>query len=273
MATLLIGYDVETLDEKSGEETRKFLKVASQLHRDLGVPATFFICGKTLEDNLGHFQAIKERYSDILDFQQHTYSHVLLKTVCQERDSKVEVFKGGTLEQIKEEVARTNELLGKYLEVNCIGLTGPYGYYRGLSDRPDILEILYSLGIRFTRTYARNANDWQPVKFEIQPFWYEPQGFPDILEFPIQGWQDCILRNRIGWSNTSGYLKEIKKGLDYISKKGLVWGYVQHDWSSIREDPEMRTTRNFMEYALKKDVKFYFYQAYYEKCKARKFQK
>lgn len=263
MATLLIGYDVENQDPK-GEVTRRFLKVAPELHRGLDVPCTFFICGRTLENNLEGFKQVKLKYGDLIDLQQHTYSHVLLKTVFQENESGETLFRGGTLEQIREEVGRTIELLREHLDINCIGLRGPYGYYRGLSDRPDILEILHDLGIRFTSTYARDEHDWQPVPFEVQPFWYETQGFGDILEIPVQGWQDCIIRREIGWDNCDGYLDHLKRDLEYVAEHDLVWGYAQHDWSSIKEDPEMSITRGMIEHALSLGIELKSYLEFYE---------
>ena len=263
MATLLIGYDVETQDINS-EATKQFLKVAPQLHRELNAPCTFFICGRTLENNVEEFKKVKAEYGDLIDFQQHTYSHVLLKTVFQENEHGKTLFRGGTLEQIREQVKRPIELLKENLAVDCIGLTGPYGYYRGLLDRPDILEIIHEFGIRFIRSYARNEYDWQPLSFEIQPFWYEVQGFPDILECPVQGWQDCIMRGEIGWDNRDGYLNHIKQDLDYIAENDLVWGYAQHDWSSIRDDADMSITRGIIEHAHKIGVELKSYLQFYK---------
>ena len=58
------------------------------------------------------------------------------------------MVEGGSLAQIAEEVTRTQWLFRELLDVECIGLTGPCGYYRGLQDRPDILRVLYAAGIR-----------------------------------------------------------------------------------------------------------------------------
>ncbi len=269
MATLLIGYDVENQDPNN-DVTKTFLKTASRLHRELNTPCTLFICGRTLENNIDDFKKIKSEYGDLFDLQQHTYSHVLLKTVFQENENGKTMFKGGTLEQIREEVKKPIELMKHLLDLDCIGLTGPYGYYRGLSDRPDILEILHELGIRFTRTFARNQFDWQPLSFEVQPFWYDVQGFGDILEVPVQGWQDCILRGEIGWENIEGYLNEVKKNLDYIAKNNLVWGYVQHDWSSIRGDADMSIIRAMIEYAQKLGIELKSYFQFYSEMKQGK---
>jgi len=263
MAILLIGYDVEVCDPAS-EVTKTFMRIAPPLHSELGASCSFFICGKTLENNVRELQQVKEKWGQFIDFEQHTYSHLLLKTVVIDNGKNLKVIKGGTLEEIRWEVERTSELLQRYLGVACLGLTGPWGYYRGLMDRPDVLEILYLLGIRFTRTYARNERDYQPVSFEVQPFWYELQGFPEILECPVQWWQDCIWRNLYGWRNKKEYLKQLKGNIDYIVEHNLVWGYVQHDWSSIKEDPEMTIIRELVEYALDRNVRIMSYYDYYQ---------
>lgn len=265
-ATFLLGYDVESqgLGRIGVEETKKFLKVAAPLHQELHAPCTLFICGKTLENNIEEFQRVKEGFGDIFDFQQHTYSHVLLKTVVQENEKGIAIFRGGTLDEIRKEVEKTNELLKKYLDVNCVGLTGPYGYYRGLSDRLDILKILHDSGIRFVRTYGRNEYDWFPVPFQIQPFWYDKQGFSEVLEFPMQGWADCVWRDYYGWDRKEEYLQLVKEGIDYIAAHNLTWCYVQHDWSSIKGDPSMEITRKIIEYAEKRGVSLMSYNDYYK---------
>lgn len=264
MAKLLIGYDVECRWDK--EITRHFMGKMLQVHGQLGAPCTLFVTGAVLERDAAAFQAASE--VDWLDIQQHTYSHVLLKTVFMDNGEEVKVWPGASLDEIQEEVVKTNALFQQILGRPCIGITGPYAYYRGLGDRPDILQILREEGIRFTRTWGRNEKDWQPVPFDIQPFWYQAQGFPEMLEFPINGWQDCIWRERNGWDNREGYLEHLKSGIDTIAETDLIWSYVQHDWSSVREDPEMEITRRFLEYALEHDVEVATYTQVYEEMKS-----
>jgi len=294
MATMLIGYDVEVQDPLLGI-TRKFLKQMKKVHSDLDVPCTLFICGKTLEDNVEDFQSLLDDRR-LFDIQQHTYSHKLLKTlVYRYEDGKIEIYKGGTLDEIREEVARTNELLRKHLGVRCIGITGPTGCYMGLIDRPDILSILHDLGIRFVRSYHMNIRDylhWEPLPFDVQPFWYEPQGFPDMLEFPFQGFIDCSWLDSHGYDKREEYLNYVKVCIDYIIEKNLSWSYAQHDWSSItdgnrrrdsdgdtlqalsgianRQDPGMKITRKIIEYALRKGVRIPAYNEYYQESLSNK---
>ena len=243
--TFLIGYDVEA---GKPEVTRPFLRRVLELHESTGVPATFFLCGRTIEVNREELRPFAAH--PLFDLQQHTYNHVLLKSVCIEDPvDGLRFFKGGTLEQIRDEVRRTSALLREEYGVECRGLTGPYCYYRGLADRQDILQILWEEGIRFTRTWGRNENDWQPVELEVQPFWYAPQGFPEVLEVPIHGWQDISLRKSVGWSNYQGFLDGTFPYMDRAAEEGMVFSFCTHDHSSTREDPQMRITESILRHA------------------------
>ena len=261
---LLIGYDVESPEP---EITETFLRKVAEVHEDLEMPATLFVVGRTLAAGLEAFRAVAQH--PLFDLQQHTYYHTLLKTVCMEANGEVKLVRGGTPEQIREEVSRTNQLLRDELGVECTGLTGPWGYYRGLSDRPDILEILHEAGIRFTRTYARNEKDYQPVSFDIQPFWYNVQGFPDVLEIPVQEWQDVHLREKFGWEDVRSYVAHLKRDCQEVAQRGCVWSYGTHDWSSLKGDSEMGAVRALLTEARALGMEVLSHRTYYEQCASR----
>jgi peptidoglycan/xylan/chitin deacetylase (PgdA/CDA1 family) len=258
-SSFLLGYDVEHQDP---EITRAFLTRALQLHRQYDFPATFFVLGETLERNIDQFRQLAG--DPLFDVQQHTYTHKPLKTLVQRNSSGVTLIEGGSLERIRDEVTRTSELLAS-VGVRCTGLTAPYTYYRGLSDRPDILAILWECGIRFLRTDGRNQDDWQPVSFDVQPYMYELQGFPQLLEFGIQGWADCLLREEIGWDDHEAYLAELRANLELVVSRDLDWSYLQHDWSSLRADPELRLTEALLQLTREYGAVPETYAAYYER--------
>jgi peptidoglycan/xylan/chitin deacetylase (PgdA/CDA1 family) len=64
MGTMLIGYNVEW---------RAVPRATRSLHNRLGVPATLFVVGQTLERWVSQFQAIAD--DPLVDIQQHTYTH------------------------------------------------------------------------------------------------------------------------------------------------------------------------------------------------------
>ncbi len=265
---LLIGYDVESLDVAVIE---KAVKGIIKVHTELEAHATLFLLGKSVEAGLEYIKLLLD-YKGLFDLQQHTYSHVLLKTVLQpdyRKGEGVRLVRAGSLEAIKEDVKKASELLEQVLNVKPLGLRGPWGYYRGLSDRPDILEVLHDLDIRFTSTHARDANDWQPVPFDVQPYWYTVQGFPDVLEIPVQGWQDCIWRDYHGWEKRREFITYLCSCLDQVKERNLVWGFATHDWSSVRGDPEMEIMRELIVYAQEKGIEINTYRDYYERQKLK----
>ncbi|MGQ9525180.1 MAG: polysaccharide deacetylase family protein [Armatimonadota bacterium] len=261
MAVLLVGYDVEAYGRP--EVTRSFLREAVQLHRELDAPCTMFLVGRVVEENAPYILPLVG--DPLFDLQQHTYSHKLLKTVCMEHNKgRITIWHGASPAEVEEDVARAREVMVKLLGVDPIGLCGPYNYYRGLSDRPDLLEILHRNGIRFTRTYGRNEKDYQPTPFSAQPFWYAPQGFPDILEIPLQGYQDLYLREAYGWENTDAYIQRVLRQLEAVAERNLVWSYCQHDHSN-RGDPHMSIVRALLTRAKQLGVELMTHKEFYDR--------
>jgi peptidoglycan/xylan/chitin deacetylase (PgdA/CDA1 family) len=261
MGTLLIGYDVEWRDD--GEMTPRFLEQAQLLHDRLGTPATLFVVGQTLERWVPQLRAIAQ--DPLFDLQQHTYSHQLLKTVHIDDGKSIRVVRGVSPEETRQEVRKTTELLRTALDVECIGITGPWCYYRGLRDRPDILQVLWEEGIRFTRTDGRNEHDWHPVAIDLQPYWYDALGFPDILEIPIHSWHDCVIRGEVlGWHDLDGYVASVRPYIERAAAEDMVFSLGQHDWSSCHDDPEMRATEAILRYAQDAGLRCTTYHQYYE---------
>lgn len=97
--TLLIGYDVESNDPKVLED---FLLKASRIHEELDAPCTLFVLGRSLEMAPDIFVRVAAG-SGMFDIQQHTYSHLPLKSVVIESDNGVTMFcRGGSLDEIRE---------------------------------------------------------------------------------------------------------------------------------------------------------------------------
>jgi peptidoglycan/xylan/chitin deacetylase (PgdA/CDA1 family) len=230
--TIILGYDVETASKHSGG----FLAGAEELHDKHDVPWTIYLTGLTVEKCA---EAIRQVIGNPrLTVCQHTYSHVLLKSIYMTPGDGRPVHgscpnyfgEGGSLEKIREEVSRTQELIRDMLGVEARGLTGPWGYYRGLADRPDILQILRENGIRWIRTNARDCRDCQPTPFAEQPFFYADQGFPDILELGVQGYQDDFYWDRFDdRSHGDTYQDYLFAMLPEVCRKNWVWSLCSHD--------------------------------------------
>jgi peptidoglycan/xylan/chitin deacetylase (PgdA/CDA1 family) len=257
---LVIGYDVERIPGRvPGEKwvgrkvpedtTARFLKKALEVHKALQVPATLFMVGCNIEKHLAELEGCLA--SGLFEIAQHTHEHFPLKTVVEETGSRV-FLRGLNFDRIEEQIAKPVELLKKHLGVECKGITTPYTYYRGLADRPDILELIARHGMVYTRSYGRNSLDYFPLDWSVQPFFYDRQGFPDILEFPVQGWIDAQWRHDNGWEKQAEYLAYLKETADTFCNQGICWDHLQHDWTSLLCDESLAWTRKFLEYAREK---------------------
>ena len=68
----------------------------------------------------------------------------------------------------------------------------------------------------------------------------------------------------MGHANTDAYIRHMCKDLDYVAAKKLTWSCIQHDWSAVQTDPEMRATRAILEHARKLDFKVQTHLAFAE---------
>ncbi len=257
MATFFIGYDVESKDVYV---TRRFLSAALRVHEDLEVPCTLFVVGRTLRANADAFAALLGH--PLVDIQQHTDTHMLLKTVYQVNESGTEVFRGGSVDEVRADVAAAQRSFEQILGFRPIGLTGPYNYYRGLCDRPDLVQVVHDEGIRFLRTWGRNEHDWQPTP-PFDPFPLTALGFPDVWEYGVHGWQDCILRRDLGWEDLDGYFDAFRHDVDHLVASDGTFSYCQHDWSSIWSDPDMSLTRRILRLVRDSGVRIAGYATHY----------
>ena len=230
--TVLLGYDVET----ASDSTAGFLDGAAELHTKYDVPWSIYLVGSTVEARVDDI--LRHKDDPLLTIGQHTYSHMLLKSIYMTpRDGKEihggaqTYFKaGGPLDEVEAEITKTQKIIRDLLGIECEGLTGPWGYYRGLADREDILRVLHENGIRWIRTNARDSRDCQPVPFTEQPYFYEQQGFPDILELGIQGYQDDFYWERFDdRRHGDTYQDYLYATLEEIAANDWVWNLCSHD--------------------------------------------
>lgn len=273
MATLLIGYDVEACAIGEGlaclgahgmgeaidrTSTARALEIIRRNHEEHGVPATLFVCGRTLVHNVPALESFVD--DPLFDIQQHTYSHTLLKD---------DHWKGGTFlasppVAIEQEVRQTSEALRRLLGVECIGLRTPHGYHLGLTDHPEMLDVLNECGIRFVSSWARNAQGMNPTPLTVQPFWYAEQGHPDLLEIPFQHWLDGTWFEEFGIDRGKEFASVLKSAIDEIVRDDLVHGACFHDWAQLRyREVETGWVRALMRHAQSNGVETLSYHDFY----------
>jgi len=239
---LVIGYNVVT----GGDVTSHFLQTVREVHERRSAPCTLYVASGMTDE---HCDALTQLASHPL-FDLQVVLNRPLKTVCQLADGETTVWTGMSLDEADEEIGAALATMRDRIGVRCTGLSDAIGCYRGLQDRPDILDVLARHGIGFCRTYARNETDWQPVRFSVEPFWYTSQGHPDIAEFPSQGWQNATIRGVYGWDDVAGYSEYVVADVDEAARReDQVWSYWISDGSAIREDVAMSIVERMLECA------------------------
>jgi len=268
--TILFGIDVEC----ANENTAGFVKYAQSLFHELETPVTWFLTGQTLERYPDLFRSLKD--DPLIDLQSHTYSHMLLKTVLMRvpegktihGSTNWHLQRSGSVAEIDADLGRCQQLFQDVLGGPATALTGPWGYYRGLGDRPDLLEVVQRHGFRALRTFARNEEDAQPVPLDWQPFFYTVQGYPDLLECLVQDYQDDFYWEAFADPQPGDrYVDYLKSTADTVAAKNLVWSMASHDHHcATREGFERKGTwfRGLIDYAKGLGIQFMTISQYYE---------
>jgi peptidoglycan/xylan/chitin deacetylase (PgdA/CDA1 family) len=279
MGIFLIGYDVESgtsgdhmigQREISNEQlTNSFMESIADIHEKNQTPGTLFVIGKKVEEDFKSFRPyLSHKW---LEFQQHTYNHFALKPVVVTKNGKINIqdfptYK--TAREIEKDIRKTNSIFKSQLGVQCIGLSTPFAYFMGLADRPDILEVLKNEGIKYIRSFHLNKEVFElrdPLPFDYDPFFYDSQGFPDILEFCVKGYSDVTWALRYGWESAEGFVSYVKQSLHMLERTDSVWGLVVHDWSLYEIDNKFRAIDEIITYAKKVDIEILSFSDAYTK--------
>lgn len=278
MPKLLVGYDVEAFAIGEGlaqmgdhglahavdpASTTAALEIIRRNHEEFEAPATLFICGRTLVHHVEDFEPFVDH--PLFDLQQHTYSHALVK-----QDSwRGGVFRASPPAALETELRTTSDALARYLDVECIGLRTPHGHHLGVSDAPDVLDVLERVGIRFVSSWGRNSEGGNPTPLSVQPFWYSEQGHPEILEIPFQHWLDGFWFEEYGIDRGHEFAEVLRAGIDEIVTNDWVYGACFHDWTMLRYD-ERGTgwVRSMLQYASESDVEIMSYADFHRSMPA-----
>jgi peptidoglycan/xylan/chitin deacetylase (PgdA/CDA1 family) len=286
VATILIGYDTETaavgeaLARMTGSpdfdryeaalDPRRCvdaLELLTEIHASVGVPATLFVCGRTLLHALDAVR--KADRSGSFDVQQHTFSHVPFKDIEYAPEPGVVArIPASPPEALREELAFTSRLIREQLGRDCVGLRTPFGYYRGLRDRPDLLELVRGAGLRYVTSWGRNEDNGNPTPW-VQPFFYEEEGYPDILEVPFQFWLDVVWFDTHGYDTGPQFLEALKGAVDEVAARNLVYAACFHEWVALASRAEETGwLRGFLTYACDSGVEVTTYTDFWRRTAA-----
>lgn len=268
--TVIFGVDVES----ASEDSVGFAEYGARLFEELDAPVTWYLTGRTLERYPDVFRAMDKEEG--IELQAHTYDHILLKSVlmkvpegmCIHGSTGWHLQRGGSLEDIDRDLGRCQRVFEGVLGRQATALTGPWGYYRGLGDRPELLDVVHRHGFKILRTFARDEQDGQPVPLEWQPFFYEVQGFPLMLECMVHDYQDDFYWRAFAQPGEgASYADHLKRIAEKVAKENLTWSLCSHDHGSATKEgfeKKGRWFRAIIEYAQDLDIRFLAVTPYYE---------
>lgn len=160
-----------------------------EVHKRLGVPATFFITGRTLEANVVEYKGLLA--DPLFEVASHTWSHKLL------RDNAL-CGRAVSADEKREEIFKAKELIERVFERPCIGLRPAVGFDNGLKGAVDVLELVRAAGFQYVSSLLWGPDCSMPALIE-EPFQYGADGFPDLWELPGHGWHENLLKNHNRW--------------------------------------------------------------------------
>jgi peptidoglycan/xylan/chitin deacetylase (PgdA/CDA1 family) len=283
---LVMGYDWERCGREGDplpkvqsdwQLAQKGFRIVSQAHQEYDAPFTLFVLGKMLEipalcaSLLGELES--HLLQSIIDVQGHAYSH---------RPFKKGLYGNNPLgsDEIRRELVVTRSLVKEKLGYEIIGLRTPLGYYRGLQGEDDTLRILAESGFTFVSSDLRNENDLFPSPWYDengtfrQPYFYDQDKYPNLLEIPTQGWTDNALKGQSRTTKVKVHTlrQELDihlKHLDFAMENDLAYAPLCHPWAVATNDDDGFVIRGMLAYAIEKGLRVVSYKQLYEIVRER----
>ena len=265
-----MGYEGERL-----EECLAGIRAVAEVHLKLGLPATFFVVAKLLENAGAELRGILDQ--PLFDIQCHSYSHADVIRIAEDEAA------------LRRELVDAKQLIEDTFGRKVIGFTTPGSYWKGLIGQQGVLATLWEAGYRYVRSFGMGPDGSMPAPL-TQPYWYTEDGFPDLLELGLHAWHDNILTGqpttRVSWppilpwgypSQVPGTPEEAYQayapGIDYVIERELLT-YIPcfHPWSVYRLDRKVRHVELLLTHAQKAAMDIRSCTSVYEwLCKNRAF--
>lgn len=193
MVKYIAAYDTEIATGHSyGSDVPSCLEACRAIvkrHHEHQMPATFFLVGEALLKSRSEFRDLLD--NPLFEVASHTWSHVLL----QDHPFGTKAVPHA---QALEEIRRSKEAVEDVFGRPCIGFRPAYAFVDGFRGNRPLLEAIVDAGYRYTASVAWGQDYSLPAPV-AEPFTYESDGFPGLIEFPACGWHENLLKgnNRI----------------------------------------------------------------------------
>jgi peptidoglycan/xylan/chitin deacetylase (PgdA/CDA1 family) len=160
------------------EECLAGIRAVAEVHRSLGIPATFYLVGELVAHAGAELRSLLD--GPLFDKQCHSYTHENLVQIADDTNA------------LRHEIVDSKRVIEDTFGSEVTGFTTPGSFTDGLVGRPRQLELLQEAGYLYVRSVGKGPFDTSPAPL-TQPFWYTQDGFPSLLELGLHGWHDNIL--------------------------------------------------------------------------------
>jgi peptidoglycan/xylan/chitin deacetylase (PgdA/CDA1 family) len=250
-----------------------------EVHRRYEMPATFFICGRLLEESPREYRALLD--DPLFEIASHTYKH---------RSLRDHAFCGPAVseQEIREDIFLGKEWVEKVFERPCLGMRPGCGFSHGFSGAPNLLQLVREAGYSYLSSLLWGPLCSLPALLK-PPFRYEADGFPDLWELPGHGWHENILKGNNNWGALrvllfplpmpaaipTDYVKTPEEEFAFNNRLfidqavadnqphvSLIW----HPWSLNRFDPDMRMLEITFQYVREHGLEVGTFADLYARC-------
>ncbi len=235
------------------EETKRYTVEACRRVREHGGVIHCFMLGRTLEqENVDWLRQIVRAGHPI---DNHTYDHVnVLANRAEDIQFRFQrapwLIAGQTPRQvITENIRLTTAAMQSRLGIRPAGFRTPGGFANGLSDRPDLQQLLRDLGFSWVSSKypARRMNTPPAVpgrevfdsllqaQAAAQPFAY-PRGPVEVPMSPVSD----IDAFRAGRWSLDAFLRAVRQGVEWAIEHRAAYDFLGHPPCLCVTDPEFR---------------------------------
>ena len=235
------------------DETKKYTLEACRQVKKKGGVLHCFLVGRVLEH--ASVDWLKEIISEGHPIGNHTYDHVRItaKTLeeVQYRFHRAPWLISGMTpaEAISENIRLCELSMEERLGIKPVGFRAPYGFKQGIADRPDVQELILSLGYTWASCKHHGpdgvrVSDPQESDFDAivathaahQPFFYST----GLLEVPPSPTTDVGAFRSRSWK-LEHFLRLIEKSVRQAIESSAVYDFTVHPSIMYVEDPEFRS--------------------------------
>ena len=242
------------------QDTKNYSVAAAKIAADNNVRLHFFLVGRVLEqDDISWLHEIHEMGHAI---GNHTYDHVnLLAATPQQTQFRFSrspwLIKDKTVTEIIRENIRLTEIaLKQRAGIRQAGFRTPGGFNQGLTERPDIQDLLLELGFSWVSSkYPLHSAERSPqgvqrttldnivkAQTDAQPFRYKS----GLIEIPMSPISD-INAFRANFWTLDEFTNAISLCLQAVIQKRQVYDFLCHPSCLLVEDPEHKALRTLLE--------------------------